>query len=170
MLIGLISDTHIPDHAKELPLQLKEVFRGVELILHAGDIYIPAVLDELELIAPVLASEGDDDPFAIKNDKRVKWHQAMTIEGVTIHLMHDKLWASLPRPEGLPKTINSQNNGHPDVIVYGHTHSSTLERRNGLLLVNPGSATFPHYKRVPGTVGLLKVDSGHADVEIIQLQ
>ena len=62
MRIGLISDTHIPDHADELPEQLKDAFRGVELILHAGDIYTIPVLDELEIIAPVLAAEGDDDP------------------------------------------------------------------------------------------------------------
>ncbi len=62
MLIGLTSDTHIPDHAKELPSQLKEAFRGFDLILHAGDIYVVSVLGELERLAPVLAAEGDDDP------------------------------------------------------------------------------------------------------------
>ena len=160
MLIGLISDTHIPDHAKELPQQLKDVFRGVDLILHAGDIYVPSVLDELELIAPVLAAEGDDDPFEMRIDKRVKWQQIITVEGVTIHLMHDKFWPS----------INPQQKSTHDVIVFGHTHWVTLERKNGNLLVNPGSATFPHYTREPGTVGLLKVNSGQAEAEIIQLR
>ena len=48
MLVGLLSDTHIPDHAKKLPDQLKEVFRGVDMILHGGDIFAVSVLDELE--------------------------------------------------------------------------------------------------------------------------
>ena len=61
MRIGLISDTHIPHDAKAIPPQVKEVFRGVDLILHAGDIYLSSVLDELEEIAPVLAARGDDD-------------------------------------------------------------------------------------------------------------
>ncbi len=57
MLIGLISDTHIPWAVKELPPEVGEAFRGVDLILHAGDIYSHAVLDELERIAPVLAAK-----------------------------------------------------------------------------------------------------------------
>lgn len=170
MLIGLISDTHIPDHVKELPLQLREVFRGVDLILHAGDIYIPLVLDELELIAPVLAVEGDDDPYETKNDKRVKWNQVITVEGVSVRLMHDKLWASVPHLQGFTKTVNPQHKSTPDVIVFGHTHAAALEKKDHLLLVSPGSATFPHYKAELGTVGLLKINSGKAEAQIIQLR
>ncbi|MDP3879135.1 MAG: YfcE family phosphodiesterase [Dehalococcoidales bacterium] len=166
MLIGLISDTHIPDHVRALPPKLEEVFRGVELILHAGDIYLPSVLDELELIAPVLAAEGDDDPFSIKNDPRVKWNQVINIDGVTIRLMHDKLWATVPFPQEASKNENHS----PQVIVFGHTHSPSLQRKNGLLLVSPGSATFPNYKNELGTVGLLEIDSGKAEARIIQLQ
>lgn len=171
MLIGLISDTHIPDHVKALPSQLiKDVFRGVDLILHAGDIYITPVLDELELIAPVLAAEGDDDPFNIKNDPRVKWNQVINVDGITIHLMHDKLWSSIPFPKEAEKTGDSERKKPPDVIIFGHTHSPSLEQKDGLLLVSPGSATFPGYKNELGTVGLLKINSGKAEAEIIQLQ
>ncbi len=158
MLIGLISDTHIPDHVKELPPQLKEVFHGVDLILHAGDIYLPAVLDELEDIAPVLAAVGDDDPSAIRNDKRAEWKQIITKEGVTIWLSHIRpnRWDGTEKP--------------PDVIVFGHTHQSALQNRDGILQVSPGSATFPDYKNELGTVGLLTVNSGKAEAKIIQLQ
>ena len=61
MRIGLISDTHVPDHRRELPCQLKRLFDGTDLILHAGDIYTTWVLDELENMAPVLAAKGDDE-------------------------------------------------------------------------------------------------------------
>ncbi len=165
MLIGLLSDTHIPDHAKELPIQLKEAFRDVELVLHGGDIYSVSVLDELEQIAPVLAAEGDDDPYPTVKDRRVKYKHTLNFDGISIWLIHQK-------PDPLP-TI-SQNvlllNQPPDVIIFGHTHSAIVEKSQNILLVNPGSPTFPHYSLQLGTVGLLTIDSGKIEAMIIQLQ
>lgn len=159
MRIGLISDTHIPDHAKELPEQLQDVFRGVDLILHAGDIYDASVLDELECLAPVLAAEGDDDPFPTRNDRRVKGKHILNVEGVTIWLVHDIPWSW------------SQNSDEvPDVIVFGHTHSASMQTKGDVLLVNPGSPTFPHYEVKLGTVALLSVSSGKVEANIVQLQ
>ena len=51
MRIGLVSDTHIPEVAPAIPGQIAQAFRVVDLILHAGDIYVSSVLDELEYIA-----------------------------------------------------------------------------------------------------------------------
>jgi len=89
MRIGLISDTHIPEVAQALPPEVVQAFRGVELILHAGDIYVPAVLDELELIAPVVAAEGDDDYYSVITDERVKGKHILKLEGQTIWLVHE---------------------------------------------------------------------------------
>ena len=169
MLIGLISDTHIriPGYRNnlgqlctfEFPPQIKEAFHGVDLILHAGDIYVLPVLDELEHIAPVLVAEGDDDPFEVMNDKRAKWRHVITVEGVTIWLAHQpEVW------------YWDDNEKPPDVIVFGHSHEATLENNGGVLRVNPGSPTFPSYKQKLGTVGLLTVNSGKAEAQIIQLQ
>ena len=169
MRIGLISDTHIrvPGYraglsrlcAEALPSQVKDVFRGVDLILHAGDIYTLPILDELEQIAPVLASEGDDDPFEIANDKRVKWRHIINIDGTTIWLAHQ------------PETWYwDENVVPPNVIVFGHSHQATLEKNDGILKVNPGSANFPGYQPVLGSVGLLTIESGKAEAEIIQLK
>ena len=166
MLIGLLSDTHIPDHAKELPPQIKEAFHGVDLILHAGDVYKVSVLDELECLAPILVAAGDDD-FEVLGDRRVKKEHVLTVEGVTICLIHqygvwswpgDKTW-SWDRPEK-----------PPDVIVFGHTHRATLENHADTIRINPGSPTFPHYKHELGTVGLLTISSGKAEAQIIKLQ
>lgn len=157
MRIGLISDTHIPDHAKELPRQLKEVFNGVDLILHAGDVYDVSVLDELESIAPILVAEGDDDSEVL-SDRRVKKEQIITVEGVTIWLIHEK-----------PQSWY-QHKERPDVIVYGHTHRDKIEDVRGVVLVSPGSPTFPHYKSELGTVGILTINSGKPEVEIVQLK
>jgi putative phosphoesterase len=164
MLIGLIADTHIPDHAKELPAQLKEVFKGVDRIFHAGDIYSLSVLNELEAISPVLAARGDDDMSNTASDNRVKSKHVMGIDGVTVWLMHE-------RPKKMPRVSKeiSWLDDPPDVIVYGHTHQSLIEEYEGVLYVNPGSPTFPGYKLEPGTVGLLSIDNGKVEAEIVQL-
>jgi putative phosphoesterase len=165
MLIGLLSDTHIPDHAKKLPDQLKDAFCGVDLILHGGDIFSLSVLNELERIAPVLAAVGDDDPTFTANDSRVKDKHTINVDGVTIWLMHQK-------PKSLPRVSKEIPwlDEPPDVIVFGHTHQATVENHQGVLQVNPGSPTFPGYRLALGTVALLTVNSGKAEAKIIQLQ
>ncbi len=170
MLIGLISDTHIPDNAKELPQQLKQVFHGVDLILHAGDIYVTSVLDELECIAPVLAAEGDDDCGEVLTDKRLKREHILTVEGVTIWLCHQYEIRSWDGHTNFEVKIWNRPEKHPEVIVFGHTHEASLKRGRGILQVNPGSATFPHYKWELGTVALLAVNSGKTEAQIIQLR
>ncbi len=165
MLIGLLSDTHIPDHAKEIPDQLKEVFRGVDLILHGGDIYSVSVLDQLEQIAPVQAAIGDDDPYTTVKDNRVKYKHTLNIDDINIWLIHQK-------PDPLP-TISQKApllSQPPDVIIFGHTHMAKVDNSQNILLVNPGSPTFPHYRLELGTVGLLSIDSGKFEAQIIQLQ
>lgn len=167
VLIGLLSDTHvhIAGHnvslstltSSELPIQIREAFRGVDLVLHAGDIYSLPVLDKLETIAPVLAAEGDDDPFATVVDKRVKPTQTITVDGVTIWMSH---YGESPEDSKKP----------PDIVVYGHTHHSNLEERDGTIRINPGSPTFPGYAYVLGTVGLISINSGKADARIVQLE
>ena len=158
MLIGLLSDTHIPDAVIALPHQVKTAFQSVDLILHAGDIFVVSVLDELECIAPVLAAKGDSEYAEVRSDRRVKEQHILTVEGVTIWLRHDG--ECFPDETGRP----------PDVIVSGHTHWPAVSNRGGVLLVNPGSPTYPLYKCRLGTVALVSVNAGKAEAEIIQLQ
>lgn len=165
MRIGLISDTHIPEIAKAVPPQVTEVFRGVDLILHAGDIAVESVLDELGNIAPVLAARGDDD-YAIR-DKRIDEVQDLTIEGLTIRVTHSShYWArglvQYPEKHNLKKA--------PDIVVFGHTHREIVENLGQSLIVNPGSATFPYYQLRLGTVAILTINTGKAEARIIQLQ
>ena len=68
MLVGLLSDTHIMSPSETLPPQIYSAFNGVDLILHAGDIWIPSVLDELASIAPVKSAWGDGDMEADLGD------------------------------------------------------------------------------------------------------
>jgi putative phosphoesterase len=165
MLIGLISDTHIPDHVKTLPEQLKEAFNGVDLIFHCGDIFSASVLDELEKIAPVLAAQGDDDNSFTASDKRVRLKHIINVDGATIWLMHEK-------PRTMPRVSKEIPwlDDPPDVIVSGHTHEAMVENKGGILHVNPGSPTFPGYSLRLGTVGLMTVESGKIEARIVQLQ
>ena len=162
MRIGLISDTHIPEAAQELPSQIAEAFRGVELILHAGDIYIPSVLDDLERIAPVLVAKGDDDSSDMLKDKRVKGKHVLKLEGHTLWLIHE-------RPYSYMYTSNQKGSDAPDIIVFGHEHATFVQRHGSILFVNPGSPTFLNYRCGLGTVGILNIDSDESEAQIVQL-
>jgi putative phosphoesterase len=174
LLIGLISDTHIAVPDKTLPPQIKEAFRGVDLILHAGDIWISSALDELESIAPVIAAWGDDDmEVDLGEDKRMLSGHALHFDGVTLWLAHIKPRYGLISPQddwysSWPK--NEEPKDPPQVVVYGHTHFAKIEDYKGVLLVNPGSATLPNYVPKPGTVALLNISSGRAEARILPLE
>ena len=181
MRIGLISDTHIPLDAKILPHQVKEVFDGVDLILHAGDIFSHSVLDDLGEIAPVLAAKGDDDLLPI--DERLKEEHFLTIEGFSVHLTHilpyRNLYPWLYYPGGLHTTekdfdsiLDEVIHGHeniPDIMIFGDTHKVLLKETPDLILINPGSPTVPNYKSTPGTVAILSINHNKVNVNIIQL-
>lgn len=169
MHIGLISDTHIPFDAEKLPEQLARVFHDVDLILHAGDVYAPSVLAELEAIAPLLVARGDDDNGDVFADERMKREHIFTVEGVTIWLFHEYRKMSLVANGTWYKLSGEKFQKKPDVIVYGHTHRPALLTSGPVLTVTPGSATFPNYISETGTAGLLTVESGRAEAQIIQL-
>jgi putative phosphoesterase len=165
MLIGLISDTHIPEIAKALPKQVREIFKGVDLILHAGDIFVDSVLEELATIAPVLAARGDDD-YQIR-DKRMDEVQNLTLEGLNVYVIHSSQYFARDLIEH-PEKHNLEK--APDVVVFGHTHRDVAQKVGKSLLVNPGSATFPYYQLRLGTVALLTIKSSKAEARIVPLQ
>ncbi|MBN1381392.1 MAG: metallophosphoesterase family protein [Deltaproteobacteria bacterium] len=178
MQIGLISDTHIPDVQEKLPIEIMSAFRGVDLILHAGDVYNPSVLDDLECIAPVLVSRGDDDDGEIGMDRRVQEKHILKIEGQTLLLAHERpfelRFPDMPPSLKLPPL--EYKNGQapkkedpPDIYVFGHEHNTVIEQVENTLYVNPGSPTYLHYKHGLGTVAILEIHSGRADVSFLQL-
>ena len=169
MLIGLLADTHIPEAARALPSQVAEVFHGVDLILHAGDVYIPSVLDQLERIAPVLAARGDDDYGDILRDKRVKWKHVIKLEGHTLWLLHEMFYERMVRPWPKNNPRARSQDETPDIVVFGHDHCTIVQRRNDVLFINPGSPTFLNYRSGLGTVAILDIEPHRAEVEIISL-
>jgi hypothetical protein len=178
MKIGLISDTHIPQACEHLPAGVFDAFRGVDLVMHAGDVYVNRVLDELSAIAPVMAALGNGDegldghPYRLEADARVKEAHLLEIEGVRIGLVH-----ALPTPDETSERVfqnamRENFGGAVDVLVQGHSHIEGTKRFGSTLVVNPGSATLPrNLVDVPGTVAILEIAAGgRISVEIVQLQ
>jgi putative phosphoesterase len=176
MRIGLISDTHIPEVCEHLPPSVFEVFSGVDLVMHAGDVYVNRVLDELAEIAPVLAALGNGDEgldghrFKLAPDQRVSSAHVIEVEGLRIGLAH-----ALPTPDETSEEVflnamQAHFGGPVDVLVMGHSHLEGIVRFGRTLVVNPGSATLPrNLVDVPGTVAILEVANGQISAEIIKL-
>ena len=162
MRIGLISDTHIPEVAQGLPEQIAQAFKGVDLILHAGDMYTLSVLDDLEHIAPVLAATGDDDASDTEKDTRVTRKHILKLAGYTLWLIHE-------RPYSIMKLSHQEMNNCPDIVVFGHEHATMVHRYGSVLFVNPGSPTFLNYRCGLGTVAILDLESRQAETQIVQL-
>lgn len=152
-LIGLISDTHGMVRAG-----LVSAFEGVELILHAGDVGGREVVDELSLVAPVLAVRGNIDPIGSAGLPSELVHD---VDGLTLHLSHGHELGH-PTPDALLACYPA------DIIVYGHTHKALVHRSGRRLVVNPGAAGPRRFFAVP-SVGRLVVENGLAEVEIIEL-
>jgi len=167
VLIGLIADTHVGGDAKNLPPHVREAFKGVALILHAGDIYQPRVLDELETIAPVLAARGNGD-WAFPQDHRLKRNHIINIAGLNLGMTHGINYPA-PQKYSFDKVMENEFGKCMDVIIFGDTHVDMVERYNSTLLVNPGSPTLPRGLYDLGTVGLLEIADNKATARIVQL-
>ncbi len=164
--IGLIADTHIPRDVKMLPPHVKEAFRGVDLILHAGDIYDQTVLDELEETAPTMAARGNGD-WNLSQDRRVKDSHTLEVAGVSLGITHG---LDYPRSaEECDRTMQREFGRRVDVIVVGDTHVAMAEMFDGIHLVNPGSPTLPRNLYELGTVGLLEIVGSTVEARIVRL-
>lgn len=157
MLIGLISDTHIPDRTDKIPITVLEAFKNVELIIHAGDLTSIEVKEELEKIAPVLAVQGNMDRTRGLNLPK---SLVKTIEGVKIGVKHGEV-----HPKGDTQQLYYiAKELDVEVLVSGHTHQGFIEQFDDVLLLNPGSPTAP--RLTDPTVMLMSVLEGEIDVEI----
>ncbi len=151
--IGLISDTH-----GLLRPGVHDAFAGVELILHAGDVEGDAILDELELIAPVEAVLGNCDA---PGTRRLTRAIDRKMGGVRIHVSHGHE-LGVPTPERLLARYDA------DVIVYGHTHRPLVVRWERQIVVNPGAAG-PRRFDIQPSVAVLTIADGMAEVQIVPL-
>jgi putative phosphoesterase len=152
-LIGLISDTH-----GLVRPGVHDALKGVELILHAGDVGGSEILEELRLIAPVRAVFGNTDP---PGDPALAEQIDLVLDGLRIHVSHGHEVGS-PTPEKLAARYDA------DVVIYGHTHKQLVTKLGERVFVNPGSAGPRRFKLSP-SVARMAVTSGRAEVKIIDL-
>jgi len=148
--IGVISDTH-----GLLRPQAVEALRGSALIIHAGDVGRPEILDELRRIAPVVAVRGNVDRDAWA--ERLPQSEIIEHEDVRLYVLHILEDLDLD-----PPTADFH------AVITGHTHLPKMETKDGVLYFNPGSAgprRFDH----PVTVGRLSIENGKLRGEIITL-
>lgn len=141
--VGLISDTH-----NLLRTEARLALKGVDHIVHAGDICDANILRELEAIAPVTAVRGNNDrgPWADGLAER----ERIDIGGVPIYIVHDLHDLDLvPEAEGIK------------VVVTGHSHRPLMKMENGVLYINPGSAG-PRRFTLPISIGFLEIADGRA--------
>jgi uncharacterized protein len=147
MLIGLIADTH--------GLLREEALRalaGSDLILHAGDVGRPAVLDALGRIAPVRAVFGNVDAPGGSLAGSIDCE----LEGLRVHVSHGHETGS-PAPERLAVRYAA------DVIVYGHTHRALIKMVGATLVINPGAAGPARFNLKP-SVALLTLPARDARI------
>jgi len=149
-LIGLISDTHGYLDATAL-----EVFTQTDLIIHAGDIGKPEILQTLNSVAPVKAVRGNMDYGTWAS--ALPATEMISIGEIMIYALHDMQKLDLDPAAGGISTV-----------ISGHSHQPRLEKNNGILYLNPGSASQPRYNH-PATVALLKVSGTAVEARIIEL-
>jgi hypothetical protein len=159
MRVGVLSDTHVPTAARSLPPAVFELFKNVDLILHAGDILELSVLDELRAIAPVEAVAGNMDDAEVRlelPDKKI-----IPLGAFKVGLIHGKYKIDVQR-EMIRKEFDDI-----DLIVYGHSHIPFWGKVHGVYYLNPGSPTDKRYAPY-NSVALLEVGD-ELKAEIIRI-
>lgn len=178
MRIGLVADTHIPEAGPTLPSELLRILSGCDRILHAGDLHVISVVDQLAEIAPAVASLGNGDVVRCEGrrpgvswDSRVRDMFVIEPPGVSIGLTHD-----LEHVVGLPDDVVAEKllavfGRQVDIAVCGHTHVPMVwGLTGGTVIVNPGSATMPYgYLGLLGTVGFIDIGPGQFRVTVRDL-
>jgi len=148
--VGVISDTH-----GVLRNEAVDALRGVDLIVHAGDVGEPEVLEQLRAVAPVMAVRGNNDHGA--------WATVLPrtlmvlLGGALIYVIHNRAELDLPvEEEGIA------------VVISGHSHQPSMERAGEVVYLNPGSAG-PRRFSLPVGVARLAIRGGTTEVELVDL-
>lgn len=136
MRIGVISDTHIPDRAKDIPEQILEDFKNVDMVIHAGDFVDLSVLDKLKTVCrDVRAVWGNMDQNEIR--KKLPEKEIIKIANYKIGIIH-----GYGHPNNLIElTAGVFKDDGVNLIIFGHSHSPVNEKKGDILYFNPGSPT-----------------------------
>lgn len=133
--IIILSDTHIPARAKQLPPILLDACQDADLIIHAGDWQTLDVFFELSAYAETIGVAGNVDPWDIVD--RFGKKKILTVENLKIGIVHG---------DGTTKTteqraLASFEKDAVDLVIFGHSHTPLMKEVDGITLFNPGSPT-----------------------------
>lgn len=157
----ILADTHVPRFRRELPTTLAPHLARCDIVLHAGDVTDPTVLDRLAAHAPVLAVAGNAD-----GPELAVWGARDRLEvqvgGVAVAMVHDA-GPARGRAGRLRRWFPCA-----ELVVYAHSHVPEIVQGDGATLVNPGSATWKRRQPHP-TVAVAVLAPGRVDVRIVAL-
>ena len=148
--IGVVADTHVGEFLDRLPEGVLEALNGCDLVLHAGDLSVPSVLDDLEALAPVVAVRGDHDRLgglALPETAVVHagghriglthGHRARLVDASVI-VVGLAAGRDVPYRAGLARAL-AHRLGPVDAVVHGHWHEPAATRVGGVLVWSPGA-------------------------------
>lgn len=147
MKIVILSDTH-----GLLRPRVVEYLKTADVILHAGDINKPDIVEQLRQYAPLYVVRGNNDK---EWAKALPHDLTVTLDGVRFYMVHNK-------KEAAPDFANT------DVMVFGHSHKYLQEEKDGILWLNPGSCG-PRRFHQEITLMVAEVQNGNVAVEKITL-
>lgn len=158
MKILVISDTHIPRTANDLPQKIYDEIPTVDMIMHAGDFVEKALYEKLSSMKKLIAVYGNMDSPTLHNILSAK--EIVEAEGVKIGLIHGH-----GASRDLKETVRKEFKG-VDAIVYGHSHSSENVVKDKVLFFNPGSPTDKVFAAT-NTYGILEISGGRIEGRIV---
>jgi putative phosphoesterase len=157
----VVADTHItPTRTRRSLDSIVEFFRraGVGLILHAGDVGHPSVLESLEQVAPTVAVRGNADPLdLIETLPDRVWIESGSRTVLLLHGHHGKTALKAARAAASPDI---------DLIVFGHSHKPLIDQEGSTILFNPGSPTERRWNPHFG-VGLVRISDAEIEPELV---
>lgn len=151
IVVGIIADTH----GLLLPAAIKALER-VDLIVHAGDVGNTEVLDNLKSIAPVYAVRGNMD--MIEGLRELPETEVVEVGDILLYVLHN-----IHRLDIVPSKAGF------DAVIFGHLHCPSLSEQEGVLFLNPGSASQPR-RNYPASLALLHVNGDSMKAKIVNIE
>ena len=161
MKVVVVADSHAPRRWKGIPAALAAELTDTDLILHAGDVCVPDVLDELAAHAPVHAVMGNNDGEDVR-----EWGATDDLEldlgGVRVAMLH------IAGPKDGRGRRMRKRFPDADLVVFGHSHQPLDEVQDGVHLLNPGSVADPRREPLP-SFAVLTIEAGRASTRLVWL-
>ncbi len=150
VVVGIIADTH-----GLLPTTAVKALKGVDLIIHAGDVGSADVLKELKTIAPVVAVRGNMDK--VQSLRKLPETEAVEVADVLLYVIHD-----------IHRLDIALSESGFDAVIHGHLHCPSVAENSGVLFLNPGSAAQPR-RNFPASLALLHIRGNSIETQIVDI-